>query len=542
MSERVRRNDWSGLEVPELGRWRPTLRVSVVVPAYRCQPSLDLALAALSRQTYPTELLEVVVVDDGSRPPLELPPIRPPGTRLVRAPETGWGRAHALHVGAASSAGDILHWLDADMVVHPEHVEAQVRWQHAVPYAVTLGHKLFVDVTPDRPGWPTPEQAATASETLFPVRDGEPHDYIERHIRRTNKLRDGDHLTFLCHVGATAALRRELYEAAGGFDTDLRLGEDTEFGYRLAQAGALFVPEPAARSWHLGRTHVMRAQEQVRRYNRPFLADRMPHPRWLRRTGGTAWSVPLVTVAMDIEGQPLELVRAAVDALLTGDERDLRVCLVGPWNRLTGARLSPLTDPLLSPRLIAATYRGEPRVRLVTEAPQTAFPSPYLIEAPATHGFGTPTVTRLVELADRHQVGLVRVRAGGAETRLWRTAALGRARWVRRDGESLAGVVAEVYGRREATARAVGLIDLSPFAPVDLTAGVAAMARAGARPGRWVPDAVEVAGPRSLARAAAVVAVLAYRRAVNRLGRVVRARTAPVVGGASSPDGQPPGG
>ena len=73
----------------ELGRWRPELTVSVVIPAYQCQASLDLTLAALAGQTYPAELLEVVVVDDDSDPTLELPPSaagtvpdRPPTVRL----------------------------------------------------------------------------------------------------------------------------------------------------------------------------------------------------------------------------------------------------------------------------------------------------------------------------------------------------------------------------------------------------------------------------------------------------------------------------
>ena len=159
MIPRVVRNDWSTIAVPQLGRWRPELTVSVVIPAYQCQDSLDLTLAALAGQTYPAELLEVVVVDDNSDPPLRLPPVRPARCRIVRPP-SGWGRANALHYGAEQATGQILHWLDADMVVYPEHVEAQARWHHRLPYAVTLGWKRFVDVAPGHPRWPTPEQGA----------------------------------------------------------------------------------------------------------------------------------------------------------------------------------------------------------------------------------------------------------------------------------------------------------------------------------------------------------------------------------------------
>jgi GT2 family glycosyltransferase len=510
---RIVRNDWSAVTVPATGAWLPHLPVSVVIPAHECQPSLDVTLAGLARQTYPAHLLEVVVVDDGSRPPLELPKIRPQHSRLVRV-ERGWGRANALRTGAEHSDGAIIHWLDADMLVYPDHVEAQARWHHPLPYAVTLGYKRFVDAP-----WPSPDRVADAcaaghADELFAGHPSQPHDYVEQHIARTNQLRDADHLAFLAHVGATAALRRELYEAAGGPDPALRLGEDTEFGYRLAQAGAVFIPEPGARSWHLGPTHMMRHQRALQRYNRPFLANRMPLPRWLRTTGrparvGVTGEVPLVTVAVETGGQPLERVRAAVDSVLAGPERDLSVLLVGPWV-LDQERTGPLADPEIDLRLIAETYRCEPRVRLVEQAPATAFPSPYLLHVPAACALAPDAVQRMVEFADRQRLGLVRV---GPAT-LWRTAAVSRAGWVRRDGEPLAKVVAQVHGAGAAPAARIGLRELSGLTVEQLADGVPAAILRG---GRWLPASVEVAGLRSLVRATWVVARLAIHRVLDRL-------------------------
>jgi GT2 family glycosyltransferase len=489
---RIVRNDWSPLRVPRLGQWRPSRSVSVVIPAYDCQATLDLTLAALARQTYPPHLLEAVVVDDGSQPPLQLPKIRPGHCRLVRV-TGGWGRATALRLGAERSEGEIIHWLDADMVPYPEHVEAQARWHHQVPYAVTLGWKRFVDAPR-----PSPDEVADAcvngrADRLFAGRRVQRHEFVERLIDRTDQLRAADHLAFMVHAGATAAVRRELYEAAGGMDPQLRLGEDTELGYRLAQAGAVFIPEPQARSWHLGPAHMMRHRAVLQRYNRPFLADRMPLPRWLRHTGG-AGAVPLVTAVVKVDGQPLERVRATMDSLLRGEERDIRVVLVGRWHTLTDRRVPILADPHLDLRLLAATYRSDPRVRLAEREPASVFPSPYLLRLPAAHPLAPAGVRRLVEYADRERLGLVRT---GDGVELWRTAAVGRAGWVRRDGEALVDVVSEVYGAG------------SP--PGDLAA-------------RWLPASVEVAGARSLARAARMVARLAARRGGARLRRLARAR------------------
>lgn len=516
---RVVRNDWSSIDVPDLAGWRPTLTVSVVIPAYEDQATLDLTLAALRHQTYPADLLEVVVVDDGSDPPLHLPEIRPERTTLLRVTE-GWGKCNALRLGVAHSTGEILHLLDADMLLYPEHVAAQARWHHALPYAATLGVKRFVDPQVHRP-WPTPAGVAQAwragtPERLFGGEPGAGHDYQERYIAQTDQLRAADHLAFRIFVGMTVAIRRELYDAAGGPDPVMRFGNDTEFGYRLAQAGAVFVPEPLARSWHLGPTHVMLAQDQIARYRTALIADLVPFPRHWRKAGGTAWTVPLVDVVIPVGDEPLERVRAAVDSALKGTESDVRVTLVGPWDQLATGRVPALTDPRLEPRLIAATYRGEPRVRLVTAAPE-AFPAPYRLELPPGYGLEPDALRYLIDLADRQQAGVVRVEAdAGAGATLWRTAAVSRARLVRRPDESLLDAVTSIHGRRDATAVEAGLVELGRFEPGELAAGVPALSRRRRR-GPAVGGTVEVEGVRSLARAAVMVARLGRRRVMAKL-------------------------
>jgi hypothetical protein len=54
-------NDWRTVDVPDLGGWRPTLRVTVVLPCFQGQEALGLTFADLAAQTYPSDLLEVVV-------------------------------------------------------------------------------------------------------------------------------------------------------------------------------------------------------------------------------------------------------------------------------------------------------------------------------------------------------------------------------------------------------------------------------------------------------------------------------------------------
>ena len=148
----------------------------------------------------------------------------------------------------------------------------------------------------------------------------------------------------------------------------------------------------------------MRDAEPIQRYSRAFLADLMPHPRWLRKVGGTGWAVPLVVVVVDVAGQPLEVVRASVDSVLANDETDLRVCLVGPWDTMGAEPRSVLDDPALDLRLVAATYRSRSAGAVRSRAPESAFPSPYLLNVPVTCGVGSTAIRRLVDFADQHSL------------------------------------------------------------------------------------------------------------------------------------------
>ncbi|QCC76164.1 glycosyltransferase [Nocardioides daphniae] len=88
-------NDWRPVVPPTLGGWTPTRSLCVVMPAHNPK-HLATVLASLAAQTYPTELTEVVVVDDGSEPAVVLPDVRPERTRVVRVTEGG-ARQRARH-------------------------------------------------------------------------------------------------------------------------------------------------------------------------------------------------------------------------------------------------------------------------------------------------------------------------------------------------------------------------------------------------------------------------------------------------------------
>jgi GT2 family glycosyltransferase len=454
----VRRNEWDVLAPPAVGAWTPTRTVTVVVPADNTGRTQPHVLAGLAAQTYPAHLLEVVVSDDGSTPPVELPEVVPDNTRVVRV-EQGWGCAGACEVAGRASEGELLHFVDADMLLWPDHLEAQLRWLHEVDYAVVAGTKRFVD--PDRlldqdPATTRAQVASGEVATLWDWDEAEPHKWVEGMWRRTDDLTQAGPRAFRSFVGATFALSRDLLDAAGGWDTTMRLGEDMELGHRLGEAGGVLVPEHAARSWHLGRSHVMERREQVNRYNDAYLANLVPGMRPKRNAHGRRYETPYLEVVLAMtsgEGAADEVMRC-VDAVLDSSLDDLRVLLLGDWAALHEERVHPLADPLLETRIVHRSYRDDQRVALVAEVPagRTRSSLRLTLDSPASAP-APGALLALVEDLERTHDGAVVIEGVG---RLERVAALSRATWLGLGTSDEA--LDRVYGVRRLAAADAGFV------------------------------------------------------------------------------------
>jgi len=453
----IRRNEWRALPKQELGAWTPTRSVSVVIPTWSADTTLPVVLAGLAAQTYPAHLLEVVVVDDGNPTAVTLPEVRPENTRVVRVTE-GWGRANACHTGALASDGDVIQWLDADMLAFREHLEAQLRWHHEIDYAVVLGTKRFVDPAP-LAGWSTAAvRDAVVSGDIAKTWDWdaeETHKWVEGMWRRTDDLTQAGPRAFRAHVGATGSLTRELYVASGGMATSLRLGEDMELGHRLGEAGGVLIPEHASRAWHLGRTHVMEHRDQINRYNDAFLANLVPTMRPKRNRRGRRYDVPYLEVVVDSRDHRADEVIGLVDAVLDSSLDDLRVVLLGDYAALTDERQSPLGDPQLEQRILHRTYAGDQRVELADALPHGRCRSPWrLTLAGMAMAPAADAIEAILDDLELHHEGAAVIDGIG---RLERTAAVER---VRRTGADVTdeGLQA-AYGLVHITASDAGWIE-----------------------------------------------------------------------------------
>lgn len=242
------------------GQWPEHAPLVSVVVAHYAQPrALARTLAALARQDYPTELLEVIVADDGS--PDE--PVVPEGVRLVRHDDDGFRLAAVRNLGARAARGDVLCFLDADTTPEPSFVRVLTRLPALLAEAVTVGRRRHADLR-DVPV-DAPIQDAAPPRAL-----ADPGWLVDAYAR-TADLLHADDRSYRYMIGAVISCRRAFFDEVGGFDESFTEygGEDWEWAHRAWQSGAVFAHTPGAVAWHDGPDWAGRAlDERARRANR----------------------------------------------------------------------------------------------------------------------------------------------------------------------------------------------------------------------------------------------------------------------------------
>ena len=318
-------NDWRQVELPSAETFEPSQPVSVIVPYFEAPAALELTLAALETQTYPRDLFEVIVVDDGSRASLAPPSNSPLDIRLARQPNCGFGLARARNTGVRAAAHDILVFLDGDVLPEADMLKDHARWHHAVSDAVTVGFCHYVSVS-----GVDADAIRTRSGSLKAMFSDRPFDpsWTDRFLALSDQLTATEHGIFRVVTGGNFGCTKAFYRSIGGCDeTFVRYGsEDTEFGYRAFAHGALLVPMPS-HAWHQGRWAQNRspAKEKDLRIMRAKLVNHIPHPEFRPYAAGRTYTIPEHVVT--VHAQTLDAPRAlrCVETILADPERDLVV-------------------------------------------------------------------------------------------------------------------------------------------------------------------------------------------------------------------------
>jgi GT2 family glycosyltransferase len=181
------------------------LRISVVIATYQRADLLSRPLQSLQRQTLAD--FEVVVVDDGSTDHTAdlVGSWGDPRVRLVQ--QANQGRSSARNRGAREARAEIVVFLDSDDEVEPNWLESLVAgFDNPAIAIVCCGVRLRFHKRQKGK-----DDGVRLPRSLGPVYGG---------------------VTGLFLTG-TAAMRRDVFLAVGGYEESLSHGENTELAHRL---------------------------------------------------------------------------------------------------------------------------------------------------------------------------------------------------------------------------------------------------------------------------------------------------------------------
>lgn len=195
-------------------------RVSVVIPTYNYGRFIAEAIeSALAQTLRPSE---IVVVDDGSTDDTERI-VGAFGERVRYVRQENAGVCAARNRGVAESKGDIIAFLDADDRLEPTAIEKQAAFfeNDAEIGLVYCGVREF---------------DSESGETLKLFLDGAGDRVAENLLLWQEPV---------IAAPGLVVVSRKAFGDVGGFDTQMKVGEDWDFCYRVAQKFKIgFVPEP----------------------------------------------------------------------------------------------------------------------------------------------------------------------------------------------------------------------------------------------------------------------------------------------------------
>jgi GT2 family glycosyltransferase len=176
---------------------------------------------------------ELIVVDNGSVEPLALGP-----ARLIR-PQRNLGFAGGANAGAAEARGEVLLILNPDAVPQEGALDRLLEGFAAHPEAAGLAPRLVGPDGESQSGWqlrrlPSPWQLLLQTLPFAGTLEGGSEPAAGTPVEQP--------------AAAALALRREAFEAVGGFDPGFHPAwfEDVDFARRLKQAGLPLLYWPAA--------------------------------------------------------------------------------------------------------------------------------------------------------------------------------------------------------------------------------------------------------------------------------------------------------
>ncbi len=268
------------------------LTVSVVIPVWNDPDGLQSCLSALKNQTLASTNFEIIVVDNGSVPPVTG---LPPGVRLLVEAQPGSYTARNCGLNVAS--GEFVAFIDADCIPEPDWLEQLLVVANQPGSALVAGRVVL-----------SAEESPRSQQTTA--------DLYERlfGFDQQQNAANGESVT------ANWLSPRSLMLRFGGFDTRLMSGADIVLSRRLSSAGYKVVHAASAVVVHPTRSTFRALARKRRRVVGGRWAARSARltslPGWAPRLGGQGRRVllrPDLTLAQRFRLTALIIGLAAVE-------------------------------------------------------------------------------------------------------------------------------------------------------------------------------------------------------------------------------------
>jgi N-acetylglucosaminyl-diphospho-decaprenol L-rhamnosyltransferase len=223
-------------------------RVRVVTIAYH--PGDELADFARTLADATTADVELVIVDNGTDPEVADRVAAEAGGRVVRT-GANLGYGAGANAGAAGATAPWLVVANPDVVWRPGSLDALLAAGERHPSAGALGPALLNE---DGTVYPSARELPSLTPGVGHALLGKvwPGNPWTRAYQRRQETAGTERVAGWLS-GACLLLRREAFEAVGGFDEDyFMFFEDVDLGERLGRAGRPSVYVPSAQVVHVG--------------------------------------------------------------------------------------------------------------------------------------------------------------------------------------------------------------------------------------------------------------------------------------------------
>ena len=260
-------------------------RVSVIVPCYNEQATIQLLLEAVYSQSYRRDDMEVIIADgmstDQTRQRIVEFQARHPDLALRVVDNPRRNIPAGLNCAIQAAKGEIIIRLDAHCMPHTDYIAGCIS-------ALEQGKGDNVggvwEIHPGGAGW---QARAIAVAAAHPLGVG------DARYRYTDTPQQVDTVPF-------GAYHYALVEKIGLYNEDLMTNEDYEFNVRVRQSGGTIWLDPAIRSVYFARENYLGLIRQYARYGywKARMLRRYPRTLRWRQALPPAFVASLVIIAL----------------------------------------------------------------------------------------------------------------------------------------------------------------------------------------------------------------------------------------------------